>query len=857
MNNLRGLLGWLFSTWFSLGMWAQTYPVTLRIDMRGQSIAATGPSVAGNFQSLIGGNNWNPGQLYLQDADQDSIYEISFQLPAGLYAYKFINGSSWGDPTEFLGPDCGRADGAGNFNRELAVGPYGADLPPHSFDQCEGLIRFQVDMSQQNVGIHGVHVSGDWLGMAGYGFGWQPDALPMFDTDNDEVYEVTAFVQDTNMVRYKFYNGNSSADEEMVPGPCSSPTALVTRYTQGSLAPQTLAVVCFSECGPCQFQADTNYATYWWNESVFYEIFVRSFFDADGDGIGDFQGIIQKLDYLNDGDPSTTTDLGIDGIWLMPVMPSPSYHGYDVTNYEAINPDYGSMADFEAFLDSAHARGIKVILDFVMNHTSTQHPWFTSSANNPNGPHANHYIWSPVDSAYSGPWGQPVWHSWGSRYFYGLFWSGMPDLNYNEPAVKLAMLDAAEFWLNKGVDGFRLDAIKYLDEDFPVLENTPETFQLLQEYKQRIRSVNAQALSVGEVWSTTAEVVPYVDTTLLDLCFEFDLAGTLLQTVNTANTSIFENNFIPIVNAYPQLQLAPFLTNHDQDRVMSFLGEDVSKMKLAAGLLMTMPGTPFIYYGEEIGMTGTGAHENIRRPMQWSSANWAGFTTGTPWIGVNGNFGQYNVATMNNNGSSLLNTYRQLIQLRRSNEILQKGYPLLLDVDEPQAISFARILGNQGLLIVANLSGNAAVQPTLHLTASTLLPDDYVAVDLLSGDTVGALQVLAQGDIVSAQMSRTLAPRNIWVLQLLPTNAFGISEPQPSNQCRLFPNPADDIFSVDWPGQILQSVTIYDFSGRQLDQPFIEIGQKKVKCDFIPRGIYLVVLRSISGQTAVQRLVKQ
>lgn len=835
---------------------SQTVQVTFRLDMNGMSVPSSGPSIAGNFQSALGGSNWQPGQHFLTDADLDGIYEITVNLPEGLYSYKFINGSSWSDPTEGLGPACGVSDGGGNFNRQISVGPNGADLKAHSFDDCEGLIRFQVDMSQQQVSPNGVHVSGDWVWWAGYGNGWDPAAVKLYDANGDGIYSVDILMQDTNHIRFRYYNGNTLADAEPIPGPCSSPTALIARGMQGSMAPTELSPVCFGLCTPCPI--DTSYSTYWWNESVFYEIFVRSFYDSDGDGIGDFQGMIQKLDYLNDGDPTTDDDLGVDGIWLMPMMPSPSYHGYDVTDYEAVNPDYGSMQDFEEFLDSAHARGIKVIIDFVMNHTSTQHPWFQSSASNPTGPEADYYVWSPVDSGYQGPWGQQVWHPNGGRFYYGIFWGGMPDINYDNPTVKLKMLDAAEFWLNKGVDGFRLDAIKYLDEDFPVLENTPETFQLIEEYKTRTRSVNSQAFSVGEVWSNTAAVVPYVDTNKLDVCFEFSLAETLINSVNQGSASTFNGQFPSIVNAYPKLQLAPFLTNHDQDRVFSDLGMDEDKMKLAAGLLLTMPGVPFLYYGEEVGMIGTGAHENIRTPMQWSSASAAGFTTGQAWHGVNWNYAQYNVDVMSQNSSSILNRYKQLIKVRKSEPTLQKGYSLLLQVTEPQVISYARVLNDEALIVVANLGANN-LKPTLDLSASTIRSDQYVAVDILSGDSVGSINVGSQGEIVAQQMTVDLQGRDLWIIRLVPSTIFS-TDPFGeflSSELIVYPNPGKDILKVEWiesAGPYL--IEIYNISGQRVLTFQTDGVAAQINTADFKSGTYIIVSRN-DQDVVVNRWIRE
>ncbi|MFP5247713.1 MAG: alpha-amylase family glycosyl hydrolase, partial [Thermoanaerobaculia bacterium] len=204
----------------------------------------------------------------------------------------------------------------------------------------------------------------------------------------------------------------------------------------------------------------------WADGAVFYEIFVRSFADSNGDGIGDLQGLISKLDYLNDGDPNTTADLGIEGIWLMPIFESPSYHGYDTVDYETIERDYGTNADFKQLLEEAHKRGIRVIVDFVVNHTSNQHPWFVESASSPSSPKRNWYVWSPTSFGWGPPWGgnAPTWHAANGMYYYGVFWSGMPDVNWTNPESKNEMLRLARHWLNEGVDGYRLDATRYLIE---------------------------------------------------------------------------------------------------------------------------------------------------------------------------------------------------------------------------------------------------------------------------------------------------------------------------------------------------------------------------------------------------------
>ena len=191
--------------------------------------------------------------------------------------------------------------------------------------------------------------------------------------------------------------------------------------------------------------AQAQWKTPWWYGTVFYEIFLRSFYDSNGDGIGDLRGLIQKLDYLNDGDSTTTTDLGVSGIWLMPINPSPSYHGFDVTDYRNVNPQYGTLSDFRTLIDSAHARGIKVIIDFVMNHSSSQHPWFMQSASSPTSPYRDWYTWRATDPGYRGPWGEQVWFPRNGAYYFGIFTSGMPDLNLANSQVKAAVFDATRF----------------------------------------------------------------------------------------------------------------------------------------------------------------------------------------------------------------------------------------------------------------------------------------------------------------------------------------------------------------------------------------------------------------------------
>ncbi len=482
----------------------------------------------------------------------------------------------------------------------------------------------------------------------------------------------------------------------------------------------------------------------WWNDRVFYEIFVRSFYDSDGDGIGDLRGVIEKLDYLNDGDPSTTTDLGVTGIWLMPVQQSPSYHGYDVTDYRTIEEDYGTNEDFLELMEAAHARGIAVIVDLVLNHTSDQHPWFRDSANNPGGDYGAWYIWRPANPGYLGPSSQQVWHARGSRFYYGVFWSGMPDLNYNVPAVTEEMYDVSRFWLEEmGVDGFRLDAIKHLIEDGREQENTPATLEWFAAYNDFLDSVNPDALTVGEVWSSNFISSQYVPDQV-DLAFDFDLATAMYSAVAQNRPDAVVSVINRIEDLYPFGQFATFLTNHDQNRIMDQLRGNVDEAKTAASLLLTLPGVPFVYYGEEIGMTGSKPDERIRTPMRWDETPiTAGFTTASaPWEPLSEDEAGVSVTAQTDDPNSLLNHYRALIQLRGQFPALAHGSITHLDVEGSRNVfAFLRSAGDQTVLVLINLDDETVTDYHLTLDASDItfsgaevlytnaaMPDEFIPV---------------------------------------------------------------------------------------------------------------------------------
>ncbi len=471
--------------------------------------------------------------------------------------------------------------------------------------------------------------------------------------------------------------------------------------------------------------AQGGLADKWWNDRVFYEIFIRSFQDSDGDGIGDIQGLIDRLDYLNDGDPATNDDLGVTGIWLMPPFEAHSYHGYDVTDYYAIESEYGSEADMRRLVAEAHQRGIAVIVDMVINHTSSRHPWFMS-ARIGEPEYADWHIWAEEDPGYAGPWGAPAWHSAGGRYYYGVFWDGMPDLNLNSAAVTQELYDVATFWLRDiGVDGFRLDAIKHLIEVDESQENRPESRAWLAEYEAHLESVKPHSFTVGEVFGGAAFIVArYVNDGAIDLGFDFNLADKIISAAQRGSNREIARAHQIVMREYPLNQFAAFLTNHDQDRLANRLRFDSGKNKVAASLLLTGPGVPFLYYGEEIGMTGAKPDERLRTPMRWDGSPYAGFTTGDAlWQPLNdaADGTSNNVEAQSEDPDSLLSHYRALIHLRNSHSALRRGNFQPVDSIPRQVYAFLRHDAEQALLVLINLSGDVIADYHLNLAGDDLL----------------------------------------------------------------------------------------------------------------------------------------
>ncbi|MFN3196956.1 MAG: alpha-amylase family glycosyl hydrolase [Bradymonadia bacterium] len=447
----------------------------------------------------------------------------------------------------------------------------------------------------------------------------------------------------------------------------------------------------------------------WWHDDVFYEIFVRSFQDSDGDGVGDINGLISRLDALNDGDPSTDTDLGITGLWLMPIHPSPSYHGYDVTDYRGINPDYGTMADFERLLDEAHARGISVVIDLVVNHSSAQHPWFIDARTGEEAEHRDWYVWRRTDPRWQAPFGlgPTLWHGApGGWLYYGVFWSGMPDLNHRNEAVYAEMLDTAREWLDRGVDGFRFDAVRYLIEtEDGELADIDETHDWFKRLRADLDATHPEALLLAEAWSNTEKVAAYYgDDDELHLAFNFDLSQAIQQATITGDASGLRFTLDSARRTFATRRFeAPFITNHDMNRLMRDNRVGVPEFKVAMALLMGLPGTPFLYYGEEIGMEGgpLEADEDKRTPMRWTPDDpHFGFTDGTPWRSRSEDEG-VDVATQRDDPTSLWSHTRDLIALRSSDLLWSLGDTMRLDTPSKGVVALMRTYeGRRGIVAV-------------------------------------------------------------------------------------------------------------------------------------------------------------
>ena len=479
------------------------------------------------------------------------------------------------------------------------------------------------------------------------------------------------------------------------------------------------------------------------SSGVYYEIFVRSWYETNGDGIGDLNGVTAKLDYLQ--------SLGVSGIWLMPINPSPSYHGYDITDYRAINPQYGTMADFERLLREAHKRGIKVVMDLVINHSSNRHPWFLA-ARDPHSKYHDWYTWATpsTDLKAVSATGGPAWHALpdgqtGSKQHYlGIFVDEMPDLNYDNPAVRREMVEIGKFWLKKGVDGFRLDAAQHIYDDFETDWDSASVLQKnldwWRQFDRGIKAADPHAWLVGEVARHHAsELVPWAGA--LDATFNFPLAARLIESAAQERdldlgATLARTDAAYRMAANGRFDDAPFLSNHDSERVMSQLGGNPDHMRIAAAMLLTLPGHPFVYYGEELGMRGQKPDPHLREPMRWYRA---GKGQGEPtWEGWTAGDGpDASVEAQNDDAGSLLSWYRMLIDWRRDIPALRDGVAHAWRGADMQVAAWELDAAHGDVLVLHNLSGKPQTIAlpgqrfhTLvrHSRADTKIIDDHLTL---------------------------------------------------------------------------------------------------------------------------------
>jgi alpha-amylase len=461
----------------------------------------------------------------------------------------------------------------------------------------------------------------------------------------------------------------------------------------------------------------------WWRDGVCYEIFARSFADGDGDGIGDLRGLTARLDYINDGNPQSSTDLGANCIWLMPISRSVSYHGYDVSDYYHVDPHYGTDEDFRQLMREAHRRGIHVIVDFVPNHSSSEHPFFKSALQGPTSPYRNFYRWSPVKPSQPGPWGQEAWHKSPLRdeYYYGVFWGGMPDLNYETPGVVTEMENVTRHWLtDMGADGFRFDAIPYLVEEGSQLKHTRGTHDVLRRLGSAIRRVAQSSFTIGEMADGSPEILSSYYPDQLDAYFAFDVATGTLEAARTGMTAPFLDAVREANSRFPAGRWSPFLSNHDQPRVMTVLAGDRARARAAASAMLMLPGLPFVYYGEEIGMVGTKGDEQIRTPLQWRSVPGGGFTTATPWENPQSDWRVTNVQAQDRDAGSLLNHYRRLIHLRNEHSALGSGDLTVASASDAAVAAFARRSSEETIMVLINFGARAIPGVTAALRSGAI-----------------------------------------------------------------------------------------------------------------------------------------
>ena len=489
----------------------------------------------------------------------------------------------------------------------------------------------------------------------------------------------------------------------------------------------------------------------WYKDAIIYQVHVRTFYDSNGDGIGDFQGLEQKLDYLQ--------ELGINAIWLMPFFPSPLRDdGYDIADYYSVHSSYGTLDDFRKFLKAAHDRGIRVIIEMVLNHTSEQHPWFQESRSSQDNPRRDWYVWSDTDTRYKGAriifldtemsnW---AWDPISKSYYWHRFFSHQPDLNYDNPAVRQEMWNVMKFWLEMGVDAFRLDAVPYLVErEGTSCENLPETHEILKDLRRKLDKEFPGRMLLAEANQWPADLRPYFgDGDEFHMAFHFPLMPRMFMGVKLEDRKPITEILQQTPEIPPSCQWCLFLRNHEEltlemvkdlerdymydayaqnktmrinlgirRRLAPLLDNDRRRIELMNGILMSLPGTPIIYYGDEIGMgdnINLGDRNGVRTPMQWSGGWNGGFSGADPEslyapLILNPVYGYQavNVLSQRRSEHSLLSWMRRIIAVRRSTGVFGKGSIEFLYPANHRVLAYVRQLGKETVLAVNNLSSAA------------------------------------------------------------------------------------------------------------------------------------------------------
>lgn len=455
---------------------------------------------------------------------------------------------------------------------------------------------------------------------------------------------------------------------------------------------------------------------------VYYEIFVRAFADSDGDGIGDFNGVTAKLDYLK--------ELGIDGIWLMPVNESDTYHGYDIIDYSTVNSDYGTEADFKNLLEEAHKRDIKIIMDFVINHTSSAHPWFVSSAD-PDSEYREYYQWRTKDDPDydkndTSPWGSKEWHRKDGAYYFAMFWDDMPDLNYDSAKVRDEIKTAAKKWLDMGIDGFRLDAAMHIygDNENKHVDQLEKNLEWWNEFAIACQESNPDVYLVGEAWQGEEVLAEYAQP--FDTKFNFGFEEVMIQSVQEEQAMYSADQALSayykeILDAHYAASDDRYIdgvfgTNHDQDRIMSQM-DSTEKAQLTASIYLTLPGNPYIYYGEEIGMKGAKPDENIREPFVWSADK---SDMDSRWKENEDSSDTVPLAQQLNDTNSMYSFYKNLISLRKGSAALSKGDFTDIPMNNTSVMAYSRSHGGETVQAYHNFSRQKQTVSISKITGEVL-----------------------------------------------------------------------------------------------------------------------------------------